>query len=255
MPRRPALLALCLAAALGGCVHKATPDLPEGAATLEDLPEGESWDADLRISEGERLRLALDAPYLARYARPDTAYVYLGPDPSAPDSASVPVSVRLYDDAGQLTATVTSREARYDETSEELVAEGRARADVSTGGGATVTAARLVATRDGAFTATGGAAADLRGDANASVRASRISGSAGGSRYEATGRVVVTTRGGRRLDSGRVIWDAGAERFRAPGAFTFDGPGQRVRGVGLSASADLSRYSFRNGSGTIEVAE
>ena len=239
---------------LAGCVHRAGAELPEGAESLDDLPEGESWDASLRMSEGDRLRLALDAPYLARYAG-DTSYVYLGPDASRPDSASSPVSVRLYDDDGALTATVTSREARFEEEEERLVATGRVRAEVSSGGGASVTSARLVSTRDGAFTATGGAAADLRGDANASVRAQRISGSAGGDRYEASGRVTVTTRTGRRLDAGRVVWDEGAGQFRAPGAFSFDGPGQRVRGVGLVASADLSRYSFRNGTGTIEVQE
>ena len=67
--------------------------------------------------------------------------------------------------------------------------------------------------------------------------------------------MTVNTRNGRRLDAGRVIWNESAGRFRAPGAFSFDGPGQRVRGVGLSASADLSRYSFRRASGQIEVQE
>jgi hypothetical protein len=52
-----------------------------------------------------------------------------------------------------------------------------------------------------------------------------------------------------------VIWDEAAGRFQAPGAFTFGGPGERVRGVGLSATADLSRYSFRSASGEIEVRE
>lgn len=238
---------------LAACVHQTQAELPEGAESLDDLPDGEGWDADLRMSEGEQMRLALTAPYMARYAG-DTSYVYLGPDPARPDS-SEDVSVRLYGDAGELTATITSREARYDERSEELTAEGRVRADVSSGGGASITSARLLATRDGAFTASGGATADLRGDAQAMVRAQRIDGSAGGRRYEASGRVVVTTQGGRRLESSRVIWDEAAGQFRAPGAFSFDGPGQRVRGVGLSASADLSRYSFRQASGQIEVQE
>lgn len=251
-----ALLLLLVLGSVGlvGCVHRATADLPEGAESLDDLPDGESWNAELRMSEGERMRLALSAPYLARYTG-DTSYVYLGPDPTLPDSSQEAVSVRLYNDVGELTATVTSREARFDERSEELIAEGRVRADVSSGGGAAITASRLISTRDGAFTATGGAAADLKGDAQASVRAQTISGTAGGGRYEASGRVVVNTRSGRRLEAGRVIWDEGAGEFRAPGSFTFDGPGQRVRGVGLVSSADLSRYSFRNGSGTLEVQE
>ncbi|GAB5535761.1 MAG: hypothetical protein Rubg2KO_20100 [Rubricoccaceae bacterium] len=248
-----ALLGLAILS-LAGCVHQTSAELPEGAETLDDLPEGESWDAELRMSEGDQMRLALSAPYLARYVG-DTAYVYLGPDPATPDSASEDVSVRLYDDTGELTATITSEEARYEEQSEELVAEGRVRAEVSSGGGASITAARLRATRDGAFSASGGATADLKGDAQATIRAQRISGSEGGGRYEASGRVVVNARSGRRLDAGQVIWDEDAGQFRAPGAFTFDGPGQRVRGVGLVASADLSRYSFRRASGQIEVQE
>ena len=239
---------------LSACVHRTSAELPEGAQTLEDLPDGESWDADLRMSVGDKMRLALSSPYLARYTG-DTSYVYLGPDPTQPDSSQEKVSVRLYDDAGQLTATITSREARYDDRTEELVAEGRVRAEVTSGGGASITSARLVATRDGAFTASGGATADLRGDAQATVQAQRIVGSENGGRYEATGRVVVNARNGRRLDSGQVIWDEQAGRFLAPGSFMFDGPGQRVRGVGLSASADLSRYSFRRASGQIEVQE
>ncbi|MEO0556866.1 MAG: hypothetical protein AAF170_01650 [Bacteroidota bacterium] len=239
---------------LAACVHQSSAELPEGAESLDDLPNGESWDAELRMSEGDQMRLALSAPYLARYAG-DTAYVYLGPDPALPDSVQQEVSVRLYDDEGGLTATITSSEARYDERSEELVAEGRVRAEVSSGVGASIASARLRATRDGAFTASGGAAADLKGEAQATIRAQQISGSEGGGRYDASGRVVVNTRSGRRLDAGQVIWNEAAGEFRAPGAFTFDGPGQRVRGVGLTASADLSRYSFRRASGQIEVRE
>ena len=256
-PRLPLVLCLPLGLAilsLGACVHQASADLPEGAETLEDLPAGESWDAELRMSEGDKMRLALSAPYLARYVG-DTAYVYLGPDPTQPDSSQGDVSVRLYDDAGELTATITSDEARYDVTTEELVADGRVRAEVAGGGGTSITAARLRATRDGAFTASGGATAELKGQAQASIRAQTISGSQGGGRYEASGRVAVDVRNGRRLDAGQVIWDEAAGRFLAPGPFTFDGPGQRVRGVGLSASADLSRYSFRRASGQIEVQE
>jgi hypothetical protein len=80
-----------------------------------------------------------------------------------------------------------------------------------------------------------------------------VSGSDG--RYTATGGVRVLASGGRTLEAERVVWSEAAGRFSAPGAFAFDGPGERVRGVGLSASADLSRYSFRRATGEIEVRE
>ena len=122
-------------------------------------------------------------------------------------------------------------------------------------GGASVVAPRITATRGGAFTASGGTTATLTGRANATVRARTLTGTAGGTRYVAQGAARVDAASGRRLDAALVVWDDAAGRFRAPGAFSFDGPGERVRGVGLDATADLSRYSFRRATGQIEVRE
>ena len=270
--------ASCALLALAGCTRQATPGLPPGT-TVDDLPESESWNARLRATDDGQPRLEIDAPYLARYDRADTAYVYLGPAPG--DSASR-VAVRLYDD-GQLSATVSAGEAWYYEDDGRLVtrgdvrtsvtgeqgaqieaeamevrgdtveASGRVRADVQSGPGARIEAGRLLLTRGGSFSASGGVTARLDGQAQATVRAPRVSGSTGS--VEASGGARVETSGGRWLESSRVVWNERSERFRAPGAFTFDGPGERVRGVGLNASADLSRYSFRNATGEIEVRE
>lgn len=253
--------------------------LPPGT-TVEDLPDSESWDVRLRSSEDGLQRLSVEAPYLARYTR-DSAYVYLGPPPDAEGASDVVVGV--YDEGGALHARLVAREAWvYDdgarivaqgrvraETAGEagseieaeqveigegtVEAEGRVRATVRGGEGARVQAARLTTGEGGQFVASGGTTVDLTG-AGATVRARRVSGSGGG-RYEAEGGVRVQTSGGRTLEAGRVVWDEGAGRFRVPGAFSFDGPGERVRGVGLVANADLSRYSFRNVTGEIEVAE
>ena len=215
----------------------------------------------------------------------DSSAVFLGPPPDAPAGAGgtppARISVRLYDAAGAPVATVTAERAWLHEATGRLVAEGRAEAtagdgarvtaariaatrdgDVTASGGATaaiggarVEAPRIAATRGGAFTATGGATATLTGRANATVRAQTLRGAAGGARYEAAGGARVDAASGRRLDAGLVVWDEAAGRFRAPGAFTFDGPGERVRGVGLDAAADLTRYSFRRASGQIEVRQ
>ena len=132
-------------------------------------------------------------------------------------------------------------------------ASGNVRASVQSGGGAQIEAARLVTRPGGAFTASGGATVRIGGRAQATVRARTVSGSGG--RYVAEGGVRVQTSGGRTLEAGRVVWDEAAGRFSAPGAFSFDGPGARIRGVGLSANADLSRYTFRRASGQVEVTE
>ena len=244
--------------------------------TVDDLPEAETWGARLRTSDDGRPLVELDAPYLARYRRApasarldlttpdggvDSAAVFLGPPPAgeaAADSAGR-VSVRLFSAAGVPVATVAADRAWLHEASGRLVAEGAVEATVasdgSAGSSARVTARRLQTGRDGGFTASGGATATLTGRAQATVRAQTIRGAAGGGRYEASGQARVDASGGRRLDAGFVVWDEAAGRFRAPGAFSFDGPGERVRGVGLDATADLSRYSFRRATGQIEVRE
>ena len=134
-----------------------------------------------------------------------------------------------------------------------IEAAGNVRASVQSGGGAQIEAARLVTSPGGAFMASGGARVQIQGRAQATVRARTVSGSGG--RYVAQGGVRVETSGGRTLEAERVVWDEAAGRFSAPGAFSFDGPGARIRGVGLSATSDLSRYTFRRATGQIEVAE
>ena len=240
---------------------------------MDDLPEAETWGARLRTSDDGRPIVELDAPYLARYRRApasarldlttpdggvDSAAVFLGPPPEAGADSVGRVSVRLFSQTGAPVATVSADRAWLHEASGRLVAEGAVEATVAaegSAGGARVTAARLQTGRDGGFTASGGATAMLTGRAQATVRARTIRGAAGGGRYEASGQAHVDAAGGRRLDAGLVVWDEAAGRFRAPGAFSFDGPGERVRGVGLDATADLSRYSFRRATGQIEVRE
>lgn len=279
-PSPPALVVLAaVAVACAGCTRRAPEGLPPGTE-VEDLPASESWDARLQMSEGGRRTLEIAAPYLARYDRPDSSFVYLGPSPDGP--AAGHVEVTSFED--DLRVEVAAQEAWFHEDEGRLVAQGRVRTSVSGergaeieaarmtmnegavvaegdvqatvrgGGGARVRASRLATEADGSFVASGGAVVELTGDAQATVRARRVSGSGGG-RYEAEGGVRVETAGGRTLEAGRVVWDEGAGQFRAPGAFSFDGPGERVRGVGLVASADLSRYSFRRASGQIEVRE
>ena len=289
MPRPPLAVVAAAAlagAALAGCTRAPAEGLPPGTE-IEDLPESESWGAALRTSADGRPVLEIDAPYLARYRRPDTSFVYLGPAPAGTGGAAGPVAISVFDGDGAPLADVRAREAWYYEDADRLVTEGDVRSTVrgqggadvrarrltladetveaegdvratvrdgSDGGGAEVRAARLVTRPGGAFTASGGATVRLGGAAQATVTARTVSGTGGG-RYEATGGVRVDASGGRTLQAGRVVWDERAGQFRAPGAFSFDGPGERVRGVGLVASADLTRYSFRNVTGQIEVAE
>ncbi|OZC03261.1 hypothetical protein [Rubricoccus marinus] len=251
MPHRfPFLLAL-LALAASGCA-RSSAGLPEGM-TVEDLPDGESWNAELRVSEDGRQSLALGAPYMARFDRPDTAYVYLGPPPQTPDSVQARITVQLFDESGEPSATISARQAWYYERQKRLVADGGVKAETFGDGATAIEANRLRYTSGGDFSASGEARVDVRGAANAKIRARTISGRLDGGRYTAEGDVFVDAGGGRSLRSARVTWDG--SRFRAPGAFSFTGPGERIRGVGLTANADLSRYSFSQMRGEIDVQE
>ena len=336
---RPLLVLTAAAlAGLAGCARDTADGLPEGVAP-EDLPESESWNARLRVSQDGVPVLQIAAPYLARHTDGDSATIRLGPAPG--DSGRV--TLRLFDSDGGPRATLRAGQMRYDETTERVRARDAVEADLP--GVASIRAPALSSTADGAFTAsggatvellgatpgtvraptitadslggfaaTGGANVDLRGDTPASVQAQSIRGRADGgftasgaarvslrgarpatiaaptvsarpggaftasggarvtlsdpsatitartvsgtsSRYTADGGARVETSGGRTLTAARVVWDAGAERFRAPGAFRFVGPGEDVRGTDLVATADLSRYSFRRASGQIEVEE
>ncbi len=278
LPRCLLLLAAALVAAASGCTRHAAEGLPPGVE-VEDLPESESWNAHLRTSADGFSEVEIDTPYLARYTR-DSVYTYLGPAPG--DTAAAPVTLRLFDADGQPSGSIEAREVWMYADDDRLVAEGRVRATRRGSDGAQIEAARVtvrgerieaeggvraevqggqtrveaprvVVDAGGAFTASGGAIVQLGGQAQATVRARTVSGADG--RYEAEGGVRVVSSGGRFLEAGRVVWSEAAGRFTAPGAFLFDGPGERVRGVGLSASADLSRYSFRRASGQIEVQE
>ncbi|MEM1115743.1 MAG: hypothetical protein AAF845_06805 [Bacteroidota bacterium] len=238
---------LALGLALAGCTRTAPAGLPPGT-TVEDLPESESWNAQLRASDDGQPRLEIDAPYLARYDRADTAYVYLGP---APGDSAATVAVRLYE-AGQLSASVTAREAWYYEDDGRLVTRGDVRTSVTGEEGALIEAA-TVEVRGDTVEAVGAVRAETQGAGGARIAAPRLRLVRGGA-FEATGGARVEATGGVLVAS-RVEWDAEAERFRVPGAFSFDGPGERVRGVGLNATSDLARYSFRNATGEIEVRE
>lgn len=251
MPSSHLALLVALALLVGGCTRPSS-GLPPGT-TVEDLPDGESWDAELRVSNEGRPSLALAAPYMARFQRPDTNYVYLGPPPGTPDSVQSRIAVRLFDEEGQPTASISSRRAWYYEGEGRLVADGRVTAETFGSQSARIEAARLRYTDEGGFSASGGASVDLRGNPSATIRAGTVSGALSGRSYTASGNVVVDAGSGRTLRASRVTWDG--SRFRAPGAFQFTGPSERVRGVGLVANGDLSRYSFSRVRGEIDVRE
>lgn len=115
------LLVLLLVPLWAGCARPSGEGMLSEAA-LADLPDQESWDAVLQLSEAGVPRVILRAPYLARYDRPDSTVVRLGPDTAGDDTARV--RVEIYDEAGAPTATLTADRLDYLERQREFVAKG-----------------------------------------------------------------------------------------------------------------------------------
>ena len=74
-------------------------------------------------------------------------------------------------------------------------------------------------------------------------------------RFTAEGQVVVQAEETRRLESSRVTWSEDTRELRAPGAFRFFSPAERIEGTNLVAAEDLSRYRFTAARGELEVEE
>ena len=129
---------LLLALALAACTRPA--GAPDSALPPENLPDQESWGAVLRLSQGGSPRAVLAAPYLARYDRPDSQVVRLGPDPEQPrDTAAVQAT--LYDESGEPRARLRARRLTYDEREHRFTAEGAVA--VRAAGGRSLDAERL----------------------------------------------------------------------------------------------------------------
>lgn len=214
----------CVLLAGAGCERRAYAD-PETAEAEANRPDQETWGAVLHVSNDGRPSLYLAAPYMARYDRPDSpdsSFVRLGPAPG--DTAAARVAVRIYDDEGALQATVAADRLVYREAERRLEAAGNV-------------------------------AVQLLGAQPASVRAGRLVYQEASGAFEVSGGAEVDAGSGRSLRAGRIVFDPARRQFRAPGAFSFTGPGERIRGEALVASSDLSRYTFRRAAGEIEVQQ
>lgn len=74
-------------------------------------------------------------------------------------------------------------------------------------------------------------------------------------RFTATGRVVVLTPEGRRLETQRLTWLEAERTVSAPGAVHIVTDDEDVRGFDLTASEDLSTYRIRRVTAQVQVAQ
>ena len=116
--QRPARLALLLAfgPVFGlGCSDRPAEPSP---GPVGPRPAREAWNVRLTLSEQGRLRLRLNAPYLAAYEGDSTYAVLRG------DTTGVPVTLSLFDANGDTTASVTAPEVVYREAERRFEASG-----------------------------------------------------------------------------------------------------------------------------------
>jgi len=111
-------LALALALALGACAERPAPPPAEEPA---DRPEQESWRVDLAVEIGGSPRARIQAPYAARYERPDSTFARFAGTPDDPGR----VLAHVYDASGAPSATVEADRIDYFEAERRFVAVGR----------------------------------------------------------------------------------------------------------------------------------
>lgn len=96
---------------------------------------------------------------------------------------------------------------------------------------------------------------DAEGDSSAVITADEMTYWDEERRFEARGRVVVTTVEGKRLTGEHLAWDEAARRVRTPSFVRITTPTDRMQGYGFDADEDLSNYRLRDVTGETTIEE
>jgi LPS export ABC transporter protein LptC len=123
--RRLPRLVLCAALlSLAACAERSAPALLQDEG---ERPDQESWGVDLAVEMGGVPRARIQAPYAARYERPDSTFARFRDAPEASDTLAAPgrVLAEVFDGDGARSATVESDRLDYYEDQRRFVAEGR----------------------------------------------------------------------------------------------------------------------------------
>jgi LPS export ABC transporter protein LptC len=123
--RRLPRLVLCAALlSLAACAERSAPALVQDEG---ERPDQESWGVDLAVEMGGVPRARIQAPYAARYERPDSTFARFRDAPGASDTLAAPgrVLAEVFDGDGARSATVEADRLDYYEDQRRFVAEGR----------------------------------------------------------------------------------------------------------------------------------
>jgi hypothetical protein len=96
---------------------------------------------------------------------------------------------------------------------------------------------------------------DAAGDSSATLFADRLRHLEREERFEAFGRVVVTTVTGKRLETEYLTWEEARREIRTPAFVRITTPTEIVAGNGLVADESLETYQIGRFSAEVEVEE
>lgn len=94
-----------------------------------------------------------------------------------------------------------------------------------------------------------------RDSVTATIRANRLVYHDEKRRFDARGRVIVTTAAGKRLESEHLAWHEDERRISTPGFVHITTPDDRIQGYGLRADENLETYHLRRVTGQVTVEE
>jgi hypothetical protein len=208
-----------------GCEYRATSGTEKTIQQEKKratAPDQITEDARFFIYENDRPRALVEAARMERYETEDSTYTLLrdpGPPPdSSRSDSSRADSSRSDTTAGRVIARIFSRgkEARDDAQPEEGVRR-------------------------------------KRDSVSATIRANRIVYHDEDRRFDARGRVIVTTPGGKHLESEHLVWLEDERRITAPDFVSITTPTDRIQGYRLRADENLDTYQLGRVTGQVTV--
>lgn len=97
--------------------------------------------------------------------------------------------------------------------------------------------------------------AEKKDSVTATIQSDRLVYRGDEQRFDARGRVVVTTAAGKRLESEHLAWLEEKRRITTPGFVRITTPTDRIQGYGLRADENLDSYQLRRVTGQVTVKE
>ncbi|QXD14473.1 LPS export ABC transporter periplasmic protein LptC [Rhodocaloribacter litoris] len=125
-----ALVVICLPVFGGMGCERRVPSPVSPQVLQGDVPDRESWNTRFYVSEDGRPRVEIEAAYMAEYEREDSTYMLLR---GLPDSGAARVTVRLFDERGEPSATLTAARVYYYDREQRFEAHGDVRVVTRTG--------------------------------------------------------------------------------------------------------------------------